>query len=325
MIRAGAPVCIGFWVCTFVATAHADVQSLPFQVHAVDGAGCGANGSFVTKIMQRSRRLQLATPVERAIDFSLTIGRDGRSITGELSVRELDGTQTFRSITGASCDEVLSALALIATVLVDPNALDEPSPPLTDHVKAPPAARLPSRPSRRWGFGAGVGFGLEGAVAADVLFGESAQLETALAGEGLLSPRFALAWIVGLPDEARFTSGTAHVSWSAARASGCPLRLPIYRSLALRPCVSFDVGRLGVSGDQSSYQPSSDRVTWLAVGAAGHFELRPIPPLLFGLDAGIVAPLVRDRFFFVSETPENTLRIPEIGLTLRLGVAAYFE
>ena len=324
MIRTGASVCIGLLAYTFVATAHADVRPLPFQVHAVDGAGCGASGSFATRIMQRSSRLQLATTAERAIDFSLTIGRDGRAITGELGVHELDGTETVRSVAGASCDEVLSALALIAAVLVDPNALREPSPPLADHVEPPPVPRPPS-PSRRWGFGAGVGFGLESGVVTHSLFGESAQLEAALGGEGLVSPRFALAWVAGLPDEVRFTAGTAHVSWSTARASGCPLRLPIYRSLTLRPCAAFDVGRLRVSGDERSFQPTSQRVLWLALGAVGHFELRPISPLLFGLDAGIVLPLSRDRFYFDRETPDNTLRIPGIGFTLRLGVGVSFE
>ncbi|HEY4158943.1 MAG TPA: hypothetical protein VGM29_12630, partial [Polyangiaceae bacterium] len=312
--------------CTLTARARAESGPLPFQVHSAGSAECDASSSFAARLEQRSRRLRPALASEPAIDFSLELGSTGRALSGRLRVRERDGNETERVVTGASCDEVLSALALIAAVLVDPNALSEraqtqpaaqPEPAV---ARSEPPAGAP--PKRSWAFGAGVGAGVEGAIAPDVAFTSSAQLEAALGGDGILSPRVALAVHQSFPDTVTTPAGLAHFRWTALRVSGCPLRYPSSGPWALRPCLLFDAGRLEVAGDRTYLQDTA-RVTWFALGGVAHAELRPIPPLSFGLDAGFVAPFVRDTFFFAPGGGAETLNVPKIGLTLRLGFAAY--
>ena len=79
-----------------------------------------------------------------------------------------------------------------------------------------------------------------------------------------------------------------------------------------------------MTGEQT-YRPSSTRLTWFALGGAARAEYSPMTPLTLGLDAGVVAPLVRDRFYFDPGGPDETLRVPTLGLSLRAGLAVFFE
>ena len=317
--------CAGLLVFSFAARVRADAGPLPFLVHATGRTTeCEDAGGFSVEIRQRSRRLHPALANEPALDFSLELGGSGRAFSGRLRVRELDGTETSRAITGVSCDEVLSALALIAVVLVDPNAASEPPRPEPRTEPQAPHVAPRSAPARPWGFAAGIGVGLEGAVAPDLLLSASVQGEVALAGSGVWSPRVALALSHSFPDEVSASAGVAHFQWTAARLSSCPVRYPSSGPFALRPCLSFDAGRLAVTGDQT-YHGQTARVAWFALGGAARTELRLLSTLLLGLDAGFIVPFTRDSFFFELPGQVETLRGPKIGLTLGLSVAAHFE
>ncbi len=166
--------------------------------------------------------------------------------------------------------------------------------------------------------------GLETAVSPDVVATGSLQLVALLAGDGIFSPRVAVAVERSAGNTVLTPGGNAHFAWTAARMSGCPVRFPSSGRFALRPCVFFDAGRLDVTGEQT-FRPSNTRVAWFSLGGLARAEYWPVKPLALGLDAGLMAPFVRDRFYFDPGGPSQTLRVPSIGLTLRAGLSVYFK
>ena len=317
---------LGLFALCFVSRAGAADPTLAFQAHIEGGAECKP-GAFQSKLEQLSRRLRPALPSEPALDFELSIEEAQRKFSGKIRVRELDGNETVRTVEGASCDEVLSALALIAVVLVDPSAEGASHAPAHEVRQAGPPQEereSGSAPPRSWRFGAGVGAGLESAVSPELVATASFQVEALLDGDGIFSPRVAVAVQRSAGDTVRTPGGNAHFGWTAARVSLCPVRFPRAGRFAVRPCVFSDAGVLDVAGEQT-YRPSSTHVTWLSFGGVARAEYWAVKPLALGLESGFVAPFVRDRFYFDPGGPADTLHVPRLGLTARVGLTVYFE
>lgn len=316
----------GCWglACAFASEVKAVEPTIPYEVRATGNAEC-APAAFAAKIAVLSSRLRPAQSGEAALDFFLEIAKTERVFNGRLRVRELDGNETTRAITGVSCDEVLTALALIAAVLIDPNATPRPADIAPQRVESSIARRGPVAVGAGfWQFAAGVGAGVETAVGPEIVPTVSFQGETALLGRGILSPRLALAVHRAAGSTVATLEGSAHFRWTAARTSACPVRFSISDRLALRPCLFFDLGVLDATGQQT-YRGASAQVTWYALGALARAEYVPFAPLSIGLDGGILVPLVQDTFYFDPKQPSETLEIPRLGLNLRLGLAVYFE
>ena len=186
---------LGSWglTWTFAPAVNATEPTLPFEVHAAGNQGCSPP-AFVAKLTAASPRLRRARPGEAALDFSLRTVKTAEVFSGQLRVRELDGNETTRTISGATCDEVLSALALVAAVLIDSSANPRVATAPARAIEAPVVRRAADPSSGGyWRFGAGVGAGIETAVSPEVVPTVSLQLEGALLGRGAFSPRVALA------------------------------------------------------------------------------------------------------------------------------------
>jgi len=319
-------VSFGCWslAWTFAPGVWAREPTIAFNVHTEGSAECTPD-AFSAKLAALSPRLRPAGAAEAGVAFTLQIAKMDGVFRGRLRVRELDGNETTRAITGASCDEVLSALALIAVVLIDTSESPRPSEASALAVEAPVTGSGPEDDSAgSWLFGAGVGAGIETAVSAEVVPTVSLELEAAFIGPGAFSPRLAIAVHRSAASTVETAAGSAHFRWTAARISGCPVRFPIAARLALRPCLFFDVGSLEATG-QNTYQGSSANVTWYALGGFARAEYVPFAPLSLGVDGGLLLPLVHDRYYFDPGGPSNTLQLPRLGLTLRAGLAVYFE
>lgn len=310
---------------TFTPDAWARGSPIPFEVYVEGSAHCEPD-AFSAKLTKRSSRLRPSQRGEDRAEFRLDITKQESVITGHLRVRESDGNETTRTISGANCDEVLSALAIVAAVLVDPSASAAEAPSVSPlKPKAPtiesfaPATRL-----TRWRFAGGVGAGIETAISPRLAATVSLQGEASLLGLGLFSPRFALALHRSAGNTLETPNGSAHFQWTAARVAGCPARLAISEQLSFRPCLFFDLGVLAASGHQT-YGGESARVAWYGLGGVARAEYVPVAPLALGLDAGVMLPLVHDRFYFDPGAATDTLALPRLGLTLRAGIAVYFE
>jgi hypothetical protein len=120
----------------------------PFRVESLPGSSCPTGDPFATQLLRRTDRIREAVGDERGLVFRLEVTPGKHQTSGRLTVRELDGSETEREVAGASCQEVISAMVLIAAILVDPNASLEPlPPPKTEPAKPPPPA--PPRPATK--------------------------------------------------------------------------------------------------------------------------------------------------------------------------------
>jgi hypothetical protein len=129
-------------LCLGSGQVRAEDPPAPFVVEASPGAVCESGETFATQLLRRTSRIRTATPGEEAVVFRVEVVGGVERPFGRLSVRELDGTRTERELRGATCQEVIAALALIAAILVDPNAslAPLPPPPARDPPKAPEPA-----------------------------------------------------------------------------------------------------------------------------------------------------------------------------------------
>ena len=71
----------------------------------------------------------MATPGEAARAFVVTVTAETATIRGLLSITSLGGSVSRREVTGDTCSEVVSALALITALAIDPSATTAPDPP----------------------------------------------------------------------------------------------------------------------------------------------------------------------------------------------------
>jgi len=325
-------------------------QPQAFEVQFSSPANCGNREEFSEEILKRTERLRPAEAGEPALTFLVNVTRDAQGTHGQLAIREIDGTLSLRDVPGDDCPEVLSAMALIAALTVDPLARSDREVPVAARRRrvAPPAAALsaskiraqepspaPAPPldeaARRPGpglrFGAGARVNAHGAVMPDIAWGLGAHLSVAGAGNGSFSPLVRAGVIlarkgeidVALPSGA---TARAEFEWVTARVELCPLRFGAEAAVTLRPCVFFDAGRLKGSG--ADIEPSRDKaVFWVASGAELALEARLVGPVTAGAELGLVLPFRRDRFLFLaSETVVH--EIPAAGLSAGLGLGLHF-
>jgi len=141
--RAACQALLGVLLCA-AASRAADAPA-PFVVESLPGATCEGGEAFATQLLRRTNRIRAAKEGEPALLFRVEVLRGPDGPAGRLSVRELDGTRTERAVKGATCEEVVSAMALIAAILVDPNASLDPLAPaaVTAPDRPPPAGTPP--------------------------------------------------------------------------------------------------------------------------------------------------------------------------------------
>lgn len=307
------------------SSVHAQ-ERVPFRVEYRPGLHCPNTEGFSEQLLARSSRVRKALSGEPALSFRVELGGAPGALVGQLTLLEPNGRVTVRVVPGTSCDELTSAMGVIAAVLVETQSasiakpVDEPQ----ERVPADVAHDEPSRRTSHWRAGGGVGLAVEGAVAPDLVAGLSVEATLALDRASVLSPGFALAFVRTLSDRVRAQNGTARFQWNALRVTVCPLRWPASGWFALRPCALLDAGVLEATGENTD-RPASKAVSWFAVGGALRAEALLTRPLVLTLEGGLVAPLRRDRFYFDPDTRATTaFDVQPVGALARLGVSAQF-
>jgi hypothetical protein len=293
------------------------------------------------QILARTPRARAAAEGESATRFVVTIVAKGNQHQGELSVESPEGGRATRSVRAASCQDVASALALVAALTIDPDAisrLSEPPPDKTPPAPAPapPASPAPTPepkpaptprpvltpPTDHWEFFVGIGAEATGGAVPPL-----SVAPRAIVGAGRrdgLSP----AAFLSLSRAAGHTDvdglGRADFTLLAARLEGCPVRLAL-GPLAALPCAGAEVGRLAAEGSGIQQTDSASR-WWAAATLRGSLELRPVPALALAVSAGALLPFTRDHFVFVDGAAEHLAhRAPALagfaGLSLTAIVA----
>jgi hypothetical protein len=220
---------------------------------------------------------------------------------GTLVVHPLSGgAESVREVSAADCAEVVSALALVVALVIDPNASTDPLPPeqpAEQRLEPPSAAprQAPETPHFRWGLEASLG--VTGGIAPDLapLVGLAATVSREPGG--IWAPLLSFGVIAAQSFEVAAADGTAVFGRLAARLAFCPIRAPAVGSIALRPCAFVEAGALRGEGFDTP-DAASATVLWLAGGAALRFEVSVAELFVLGAEAGATLPAFHDRFFF---------------------------
>lgn len=322
-------------------TARAD-DLVAVQIDYDARAGCPSADSFVRQLLARAPRARLAVTGERVRTLVARVRPGaGHGLEGLLVVRDPGVAPTERTVRAETCDEVVTALAVIAAVVIDPVTArtgvvvdttappaDEappvdvpvaattpvPAPPPTPAPEAPPG--LPAEP-RMWTISAGLGGGLVAGAAPTVLLSVPAFVEVSRAGHEVVRPS------ARLRVERTFSSSNSE-GGAFVRTGGatdlCPIALGA-SSLRAQPCVRAELAALyakgrGVEPVRSAVRP------WFALGAVARVRIDLPSPLFVELEAALIIPVVRDRFYV--EPYAVVYRAPTVGGTSAFALGASF-
>ena len=251
---------------------------------------------------------------------------------GTLETADADGEPTTRTLVGASCRDVVDALAVVAAMGSGATRPSTPSTPSTPTpipekgsqlVEASRDADAPRRvPASRSSMSAEMAVGLHGGVLT------GATPSAAPRGEVVVSLgawRRASTELVRFWPRARLSLGIAGSSASVERIAtrfsllaggldACPMRIGGDR-FEVSPCARAELGTL--SAEPRSFEGTRTRETrWLAIGGVAVLTARIRPPVFIDATFGVVAPLQRDRFYF-----EPSTTVQQVGAVAVVGGA----
>jgi hypothetical protein len=315
------PVCLAL-----AGPARADSQ--PVRVTYSAPAGCGSREEFVRELRQRTPRVEVSEGTEPAATFVVELSDRGTRVVGQLRLLEPNGTETARAVSGATCEEVVPALALIAAVLVDPESLSRaeraPAGPAPETI-AP--STPPAHDEQGWRLRPSLGAGavVSTPVGPGVPFGVLLELGLESERAGRRGPALLLTGARVTSPTQTTRAGDASFTATFGRLTFCPLRWPTVGPVFLAPCGAFEAGRLHAEPSRTlAKQPVS--VPWLALEPGLSLAYRPLAALGLSVGALAVFPLRRDRFTFRPFDPGApdilAFSVPSLGVAAQAGVTA---
>lgn len=329
-------------LATTAGTALASPAPSPVSLSVT--APCADADEFSGQLRMRTDRIAPAHEGEPSTAIRLQIVPRGSGFHGTLAIDAPGSSPSRRVIAGATCEEVVEALALVAALSLDPNArtapvrelpvappavssapptppppptasAHEPPVPPPPAVVAPPRREAPAPPTRSPSapvhFGAGVRPQIVTGIGPDPVFSLPVWLEL-LRGPWLARLAFERTAIHDVPAG----TGTAHWTWTVGRGEAC-FRSRLARSWDGVGCGFFEAGlvRAGAEGVAS---PRDAARTWMATGPMIALDWSPAPALFVELAAGLRVPITRDRFYILPDTTVH--RPPAVAPFAGLGI-----
>jgi hypothetical protein len=276
---------------------------------------CPGAEVFMDRVHARTAHGDLAPSAEVA-RFRVIVSSGDMSSSARIQFIGADAQPATRTVSGRTCDEVVSAAALITALAIEatwsgaPPAPEESAPPA--RPSAPSDATLPPSESRSsWprGWGLGAAGGIDSWTPGGGYGG-------GVWGEMLGRPPLELVQLAF-----RATTGSASVDARSARfkalmarLSLCPISLRIADRILLFPCAAVDVGRLAAEGQISAALsgPRTTAIFWSSAEAvlAMRWDLGEWIALEAGAELGF--PLIRHTFIF--EGPAQVVdEVPVVG------------
>jgi hypothetical protein len=350
-------IAAGIAAIALVTTTAARAQAPPIRVDYEAHADCPAIPVLLDEITRRTPLARFASPGEAALEVRARVTLRGGESRGSLVLGAGDD-RIVREIASASCDEIVSAFALITALAVDPRAstalrpppapppLAPPQPGLPPPALAPPTrtrssataaspadllapplpallAPLPPVTAPRPGFWiVGAGASTTFAVAPRALVGGGLFVERAFDAEARASLRLAIE----IAATGSFDVGPGGVSFwqAAARLDGCAFGRRPLAHLELAPCLRAEGGALGGAGILRGGLTHIQTVTvpWIGVGIAPRLSF-DLARLVVEVQGGPTFPLVRRTFRF--ERPDYLIHdVPPVVWSVGLGAGARF-
>ena len=356
---------IFFWVFTARGASGSDPRvaiALSYRV----AAGCPSESDFREEVAARTKEAKWAAPsdvTERALDVSVVNDRD--TFKGRLIIQKVGTPNATRHITGESCDEVIAALALVAALAIDPQALTSPLPahsapvataeesgPETADTSRGAVTAPPTQPSavapnesgpiaRRfdwvltgqvrptshtlWRMATGIDVSVVSGVFPSAAIAGTAFLEFG-ANSGLFSPAFRLDATGSERGWEPTGPGSVRLLWLTSELEACPLRLTVGRKLYAAPCLFGDMGLLRTQGQIAGQSAVMTQTRpWVAIGLLGRVRWWLGAGIFAEISGGLRAPLGRDTLIF--EVPQRVAvyTVPVAGAHVGIGLGYGFH
>jgi hypothetical protein len=292
----------------------------PFRLVWSSSAGCGQARSFVAELAEKTQLLREARAEEHAITLIVETFRTAAGVRGQLTVHKPDGDLTVRDVPGANCQEVQSALALIAALMVDPLATRS----ARRHRDYPASAARPSDTSRErsheWSLRLEHHLTIRTAVAPGWSWGQSVGLTWTRETRGFFRPSLGIS-AHAASAVVSAAPGSAELDWAAGQLAACPVAIGDARRAVLTACAVFQLGRLRGVGF-STVEPASHDVLWSSAGLELQGRHHLLGPLWLGWEGAFLLPLTRASFYFEPDPPLH--RVPAWGLSFGIGAGLHF-
>ncbi|WP_437308000.1 hypothetical protein [Sorangium sp. So ce388] len=330
------------------AVARAQTTAAPLRIEYRAEAGCPTEAEFRARVGARLRR-QLGE-ADAGSAYVVTIDeRDGR-FTGRLGVRTADGAASDRDVAGATCDDVVAALAVVTALAIDSQAAEAaaaaaaPSAPASAvaveatgattvasasiasaSARAAPAPPPPAGSGRARPPGPATDVATQLTLGAQLLAGEMvgapslgarlfAEPPLAATDDGVGPLRFGAH--VEASSDVPAAGGSASFLLAAVAADACPVGAAL-GALRLAPCARVEGGLVAASRRGAAPARSATR-GWLALALPLRARLPVWGPFLLDAEAGVRMPLLRDGLLV--DGAGSPVRPPPIEAVFALGL-----
>ncbi len=331
--------------------ARAQVEPIRLTYHAP--ADCPDETRFRDELHLHGPLSRRAAGAEAARAFDVDISVTGDESHGALRVTGVDGTTSRREVTGKTCDQVVSALALMTALAIDPQATSD-GPALIGrpgigesahdgpHASNGPIAMAPegpdlagpqvqhAPPSRqalqsRWGIGVqgqtmtvlGDHWESGGGAFVDLAMNRGHPFGASL--------RASLSVATTNPSFGQGIGG--EFVWAFAGIQACASNRPFGIALDLQLCADVDAGVLhtrgvGLANDASDARP------WVVPGVLGRIQWSLPGGAWIEAGGGVSVPL--DRYVFYYQRAgglgdADSSRISSLAAALNLGTGYRFQ
>lgn len=324
-------------VALLTPAARAQGSTTALRLAYEASPGCPSAPSFRGQVVARTARVRFADGEATDQVLVVSLVQEAGRVVGRLRVDETTGSTLTRELSGASCDEVASALALVAALAFDPQAKIDlalpasPPPPLPLPSPRPagPAARptepRPAKPAPEGPWR--LGLGLQGRLASGPLPGFWPQgglfLDAASTRRGWFAPSMRLAGFLTWRQGYEAGAGRASFSFGGGRVEGCPLRWALLETLEARPCLGLEMAWLQGRGRLDPVERQVN-VLWVGLEASGRLRWAPTRAFFLETQGGLGVPLTPYRFVF--QQPDTSIhRVSPISgqLAFSLGLVVW--
>jgi hypothetical protein len=213
---------------------------------------CPDAAAFRAALSARNRRVAAGQRVAESVEVTVT--ESGGHARGRVVIRAAGKEIGTREVDGASCLEVVQALALVAALDLDAApAAPRVHPPLPPDVHElppedpPPVPPPPRAPS--WQLTVGAHASMMVGVADGLLFGAAVFVDFASASRDVFAPSVRVLFEGTVSGESQEKVGALRVTWFTGGLEACPIRLGS-TVLHLRPCAGRGRGSHRLSGER---------------------------------------------------------------------------
>ena len=326
--------------------------------------GCPSRAEFEAQVRARTARIRfLDEPGEGRFFRVYASVLDGHAVGGIISVGS-NAAANMREVASNDCSEVVSALALIVALAVDPQAsttvsltvpppgepeqvpIPAPAPPRVSPMAPQAFSAAPAtsawvdstgkqKPTRSSDIALGVGARVEGAFwwsAGPIPMGAWAlSVEGENTESRLVAPTVRLSLEHRVSAAVNRTEGGARFAITAGRLDACPFRVRLAPSISLRPCVGLEAGRLSATGlaGPSVLHTLTQQRPWWALEQSVRAQFWLTQAWATDIEAGFSEPLWRDEFVLTRPTTgamaETVAKTPIFVPKIGFGASVHFQ